>query len=183
MGLLESLDRLDRDAFLAVAGHGGPLADTAFALVSTSWLATLVWLILWASRRRDYAIQDWIWLMLTMVAAFALADWTSSALKELFGRPRPCWALEGQFRLVGSCKGQFGLVSGHAATTWALLTVFLRSRPPRILAGLAVLWAVAVPVSRIYLGVHYPGDVVAGAVVGVLVTTVLLRVRPLPSRQ
>lgn len=183
MGFLESLDRLDRGAFLAVAGQGGPLADTAFALISSSAVATVVWLLFWVSRRRDYTVQSWIWLLVTMVAAFAVADWAASALKELLGRPRPCWALEGQFRLVGSCKGQFGLVSGHAATTWALLTVFLRSRPPRILAGLAVLWAVAVPVSRIYLGVHYPGDVVAGAVVGVLVATLLLRIRPLPSRQ
>lgn len=182
MGFLESLDRLDRGAFLALAGHGGPVADTVFTLVSSGWLATLVWLVLWAARRREYSVQGWFWLMLTMVAAFAAADWVSSGLKELLGRPRPCWALEGEFRLVGACKGQFGLVSGHSATTWALLTVFLRSQPPRVLAGLAILWAIAVPLSRIYLGVHYPGDVVAGAAVGVLVATFLLRLRPLPSR-
>jgi undecaprenyl-diphosphatase len=182
MGFLESLDRLDREAFFALAGQGGPMADAVFAVISSTWAAVAVWFLLWAMRRRDVDMASWIWLLIAMLAAYALADWTSSALKELLARPRPCWELEGRFRLVGRCKGQFGLVSGHAATTWALLTVFWRSQPPRGLAALALLWSLSVPVSRIYLGVHYPGDVLAGALVGIALGALILRIRPLPSR-
>lgn len=182
MGLIESLDRLDRSAFLAWAGQGGPWADQVFTLISSAWVAALVWFALWAVRRSDYDLRGWIWLLVTLVAAFAAADWMATLLKNSLGRPRPCWSLEGQFRLVAACKGQFGLVSGHAATTWALLTVYLASRPCRYAAVLAVAWAIAVPVSRVYLGVHYPGDVLGGILVGILTARILMMVRPLPLR-
>jgi undecaprenyl-diphosphatase len=183
MGLLESIDRLDREAFLAVAGHGGPEADAVFTLISSGWTALLVWLALTLALRRSGTLVSWIWLAVTLVAAFGAADLVASALKTALERPRPCWALEGQFRLVGACKGAFGLVSGHAATTWALFTVFLRSRPGRWLAALALIWALAVSYSRVYLGVHYPGDVLAGAVVGSSLAALILRIRPLTSIQ
>lgn len=181
MGLLESLDRLDRAAFLAVAGQGGPVADAAFTLISNGWTAAAVWLGLALMQRRTGALAAWIWFAVTMLAAFGAADLVASALKTALARPRPCWALEGQFRLVGACKGAFGLVSGHAATTWALATVFLRSRPRRGVAALALGWALAVTYSRVYLGVHYPGDVLAGAVVGSSLAAFILRIRPLTS--
>lgn len=181
MGLLESLDRLDRAAFLAVAGQGGPEADAVFTVISSGWTAVLVWLVLALAQRRTGALVAWIWFAVTMLAAFGAADLVASALKTALARPRPCWTLEGQFRLVGACKGAFGLVSGHAATTWALFTVFLRSRPNRWIAALALLWALAVTYSRVYLGVHYPGDVLAGAVVGSSLAAFILRIRPLTS--
>lgn len=181
MGLLESLDRLDRAAFLAVAGQGGPEADAVFTVISSGWTAVLVWLVLALAQRRTGALVAWIWFAVTMLAAFGAADLVASALKTALARPRPCWTLEGQFRLVGACKGAFGLVSGHAATTWALFTVFLRSRPNRWIAALALLWALAVTYSRVYLGVHFPGDVLAGAVVGSSLAAFILRIRPLTS--
>ena len=181
MGLLESLDRLDRAAFLAVAGQGGPEADAVFTVISSGWTAVLVWLVLALAQRRTGALAAWIWFAVSMLAAFGAADLVASALKTALARPRPCWTLEGQFRLVGACKGAFGLVSGHAATTWALFTVFLRSRPNRWIAALALLWALAVTYSRVYLGVHFPGDVIAGAVVGSSLAAFILRIRPLTS--
>lgn len=181
MGLLESLDRLDRAAFLAVAGQGGPEADAVFTVISSGWTAVLVWLVLALAQRRTGALVAWIWFAVTMLAAFGAADLVASALKTALARPRPCWTLEGQFRLVGACKGAFGLVSGHAATTWALFTVFLRSRPNRWIAALALLWALALTYSRVYLGVHFPGDVLAGAVVGSSLAAFILRIRPLTS--
>jgi hypothetical protein len=93
MGFLESLDRLDREAFFALAGQGGPMADAVFAVISSTWAAVAVWFLLWAMRRRDVDMASWIWLLIAMLAAYALADWTSSALKELLARPRPCWEL------------------------------------------------------------------------------------------
>jgi undecaprenyl-diphosphatase len=179
--LLRSLDRLDRELFLALAGQGGPGADALWSAVSNTYVALAFWLLLWALRRPAFELKSWIWLLITLVAAFAAADWLANLVKSAVERPRPCFDLEGQFRSVAACRGAFGFFSGHAATTWALLTVYLASRPPRALAALAVLWALAVPYSRIYLGVHYPGDVLVGSLAGLGVARLLLRLRPLPS--
>ena len=174
MGILESLNRLDQRVFLDLAGQGGPIADGIFTAASSAWLALAVWMLLWASRRPDYTTSAWIWLLVTMVAAFAAADWTATLLKNSLGRPRPCWHLEGQFRALAQCKGRFGFVSGHSATTWALLAVWI--------GRAAILWALMVSFSRVYVGVHYPGDVLAGALVGLLIARGILLLRPLPSR-
>ncbi len=181
MGFVESLDRLDRSVFLGVAGHGGPWADHVFTAVSNIWVALVVWLVLWAFQRPKFSPSAWFWLLITLVAAFAAADWIATFLKNSIGRPRPCWSLEGEFRAVATCRGAFGFVSGHAATTWALLTVYMASRPGRWLMVLAVTWAFAVPFSRVYLGVHFPGDVLAGALLGIAVGRLILRLRPLTS--
>lgn len=179
MGFLESLDRLDREAFLAVAGQGDAAADAVFTVVSSGWVALAFWATLWFIRGRqpEQTRRDWLWLLVAMLAAFAAADWVASFIKDALARPRPCWDLEGQFRAVAACKGRYGLVSGHAATTAAVATVFLRSKPALVLALPAVVWVLAVALSRVYLGVHYPGDVFGGAVVGVVVAKLLLAVR------
>lgn len=181
MGFIESLDRLDRSVFLDLAGHGGPWADLLCTAVSNTWVALAIWLVLWAVQRPKFSLSAWFWLLITMVAAFAASDWVATLLKNSIERPRPCWALEGEFRAVATCRGAFGFVSGHAATTWALLTVYVASRPGRWLLVLAVMWALAVPFSRVYLGVHYPGDVLAGALLGIAVGRLILRIRPLSS--
>ena len=181
MGFIESLDRLDRSVFLGVAGHGGPWADSFFTAVSSVWVALAVWLIFWAVQRPKFSLSAWFWLLITLLAAFAAADWVATLLKNSIERPRPCWALEGEYRAVAVCRGAFGFVSGHAATTWALLTVYRASRPTRWLTAWAVTWALAVPFSRVYLGVHYPGDVLAGALLGIAVGRLILRLRPLTS--
>lgn len=182
MGLIESLDRLDRSAFLSLAGHGGPWADAFLTAVSDVWIALAFWLVLWFAQRRTFSTNAWIWFLITLVAAFAAADWVATLLKNIFERPRPCWTLEGQYRAVAACRGAFGFVSGHSATTWAMLTVYMASRPQRGVLAVAILWALAVPYSRIYLGVHYPGDVLAGAILGIIIGKLILRLRPLTSR-
>lgn len=165
-----------------MAGQGGPLADGIFTAASSAWLALALWFLFWATRRLDYSTSAWVWLLVTMVAAFAAADWTATLLKNFIGRPRPCWHLEGQFRALAQYKGRFGFVSGHSATTWALLAVFLASRPAVWVGRAAILWALTVSFSRVYVGVHYPGDVLAGALVGLLIARGILFLRPLSSR-
>ena len=67
---------------------------------------------------------------------------------------------------MGRCGGKYGFISSHAANTFgvAVFLSFLFSRK-WVTAGLLV-WATFVSYSRIYLGVHYPGDVLVGAIVG-----------------
>ena len=95
-----------------------------------------------------------------------LADGTTHALKELIGRARPCNSLQNVHLLVG-CSESFALPSGHATNAFAFAVPFLlmtRARLRYIFLTIAVL----VSLSRIFVGVHYPSDVVIGTIVGVL---------------
>lgn len=101
-----------------------------------------------------------------------LADQVSSGLmKPYFERLRPCHnpELEGLLYVYGRCGGLYGFVSSHAANTFGVatfLTLILRKKQKGI--KWLFLYAVIVSYSRIYLGVHYPLDVLFGALVGVL---------------
>ena len=98
--------------------------------------------------------------------------------KNQFERLRPCHVeeLQDQIRLVkGSCGGQYGFVSSHASNTFGLaffLGLLFRKKWPWLYYALLI-WASLVAYSRVYLGVHYPGDILFGAIYGTLCGTLL----------
>ncbi len=104
---------------------------------------------------------------LLLVPAIVLSDQlNSSFLKYLIERPRPCHVLP-DVRLLVSCGSGYSFPSSHAVNNFAgavVLSFFL----PR--GGWAFfLFAATVAFSRVYVGVHYPSDIIAGAVVGLVV--------------
>jgi undecaprenyl-diphosphatase len=107
------------------------------------------------------------WGVLAMtVLAVALADWSSTGLKALFDRARPPLRYAEPKTLVPvPHDGSFP--SGHAATSFAGATILSFAFPR--LAPLLYLLATAVAFSRVYVGVHYPLDVIGGAALGTLV--------------
>ena len=107
------------------------------------------------------------WGVLGMtVLAVALADWSATGLKALFDRARPPLRYAEPKTLVPvPHDGSFP--SGHAATSFAGATILSFAFPR--LAPLLYLLATAVAFSRVYVGVHYPLDVVGGAALGTLV--------------
>jgi undecaprenyl-diphosphatase len=115
--------------------------------------------------------RRWGTLVLTVVA-IALADWSATGIKALVDRPRPPLRYPGPKTLV-PVPHDASFPSAHAATSFAAATV-LTFAFPRLAAPLFVL-AAAVAFSRVYVGVHYPLDVIGGAVLGVLVAIALRR--------
>ena len=104
------------------------------------------------------------------VIAIALADWSATALKALTDRPRPPLRYPEPKTLV-PVPHDASFPSGHAATSFAAATM-LSLAFPRFAPFLYVL-AAAVAFSRVYVGVHYPLDVIGGALLGALVAVVL----------
>ncbi len=167
----EALNQLDTDLFLWLNGHYAPWLDPVMVFVTgrNSWFPFYALLIGWLIYR--YRRQA-LWYVLTLAAAVALSDQTASALlKPLTLRLRPCHvpALQPLIHPVLECGGRYGFASSHAANTFALATglwlLIGRQYPPT--KGL-FLWAIIVSYSRIYVGAHYPLDVLAGAGVGTL---------------
>jgi undecaprenyl-diphosphatase len=123
-----------------------------------------------------FLYRRWGVLGLTIVAV-ALADWSATGLKALFDRERPPLRYAEPDPLVRTPHdGSFP--SGHAATSFAAATIlsftFPRFAPVIFVLAAAVAW------SRVYVGVHYPLDIVGGAVLGILVA---LALRPLVRRR
>lgn len=106
---------------------------------------------------------------------FLIADQTSVRLfKEVFERLRPCHNPEiADFvhTLNGKCGGKFGFVSSHATNSFAIAVFsgYLFKKFYKYAMPVLVLWAALVAYSRVYVGVHYPADIIAGGVLGSLV--------------
>jgi undecaprenyl-diphosphatase len=133
--------------------------------VALSWIGSfgLVWIaiaiVVAAATRRPGLVP-------AVLLADLAADLAAGALKQLFGRPRPPLRFPLPEPLV-SVPGSPAFPSGHAATSFACAVV-LGAAAPRLRLALLVL-AALVAWSRVYVGVHYPLDVLAGAILGVAV--------------
>lgn len=124
---------------------------------------------------RSYNWKQVIVYVLGIALTITLADQLGAhVLRPLFQRPRPSDAaspIVGLVHLVGTYQagGAYGFPSCHAANTFALATIvtlFLRRAP---LTYFLFLWAIVTCYSRIYLAAHYPGDLLAGAALGMVV--------------
>lgn len=109
-----------------------------------------------------------LWTAFLTVLSFLLADWASHELKHVITRVRPCHVLD-EVRLLVGCSRSGSMPSGHAANSFAYATaLFVLTRDYVSLRWrlFPVLLALLVCYSRVYVGVHYPGDVLAGALLG-----------------
>lgn len=168
--MLETLEQLDKDVFLYLNDMHSPFWDAIMVFVSEKlvWIPFYLGLIgylVWRYRRKS------ILMLLLVIIAIGLSDFIASGImKPYFMRLRPCHdpSLSEFINIVEGCGGRFGFISSHAANTFALAVFFNLILSDRYLIFKIVLvaWAVVVTYSRVYLGVHFPGDVVLGAMLG-----------------
>lgn len=167
------LQELDKNIFLFLNGLHNGFFDQVMYCISekVTWIPLYALLLFLIFRR-----YRWMGLviLLLVVVQVTLSDQLSVLMKNTFMRPRPCHepALEGLVHIVrGYCGGKYGFVSSHAANTFALATfmTFLLGDKLRWMLPLMFTYSGLNAYSRIYLGVHYPGDVIFGALLGVLI--------------
>lgn len=111
--------------------------------------------------------------MVLVALLITISDQVSVHLfKNVFQRLRPCHepALEGMVYTLGRCGGKFGFISSHASNSFAIAVfmALLLWKTLRVMAIIMLVWAAMVSYSRVYLGVHYPGDILVGGMVGAL---------------
>ena len=105
---------------------------------------------------------------------FLVGDQVSVKLfKDVFERLRPCHNphLVGLVHVIDGCGGQYGFVSSHATNSFALalFSGLLLKKHYKYILPIMLLWAALVSYSRIYVGVHYPGDILSGAILGSII--------------
>jgi len=169
--LFEFLDHLDKDLLLYLQSQNTPLMDTLMAGITSKYNWLPLYLLLLLALFRQFGWQA-VYSVVAVVLLVILSDQiTSSLMKPLFGRLRPCHDPEiGHLvRIVTKCGGLYGFVSGHASNSFAVTTFFLLlfHKTHRYVWWLLI-WPIFVSYSRIYLGVHYPLDILGGALVGII---------------
>ena len=140
------------------------------------WFPLYLLLIYWVMKQ--YGKRCWWVFLVVGLVVFCSDQLASHVCKPLFHRLRPCFNpdLEGLVHLPkGLPGGRYGFVSSHAANTFgvaAFLTALLR-KSNKSIGWWLYAWALVSSYSRIYIGVHYPGDIIAGAALGVLIGLIL----------
>ena len=183
--MIEFLNSLDTQLFLFLNGIHSAFFDSFMFTFSDKWIWVPFYVsILYLFIR--YWKKESIWLFVVLVLCILLADQTASGiLKVWVQRPRPSRAeeLEGLVHIVNGYRGgRFGFVSSHAANSFGLALFCSLLFRRKAYTWILFLWAALTAYSRIYLGVHYPGDILGGIVVGLFAALLcfflLKKIRP-----
>ena len=167
--MLDFLNQLDTNLFLFLNGLHSDFMDPIMCWISgkTTWWPIYLALLSFLTWKRK-------WQMIPLVVFIALSvtvtDQTSVHLfKEVFERLRPCHEteLQGLVHIVNNkCGGQFGFVSSHAANSFGIAMLLSMVIRRKWFWAVMFTWAALVSYSRVYLGVHYPADILGGAILG-----------------
>lgn len=171
---MEELLRYDKELFLFLNGLGTESWDGFWMFVTNKLNSIPLYAVLLFLSFKKLGLKHTLLLLLTVALMITLVDQMANLFKNvLFQRLRPCHdaTIADMVRLVKPwCGGKYGYFSAHAANSFAVATFFalvLRSFY-KLLPIVLLLWAVLVAYSRIYIGVHFPLDVVTGISVGLL---------------
>jgi len=189
--MIEVLGAYDQALFVWINSAGTPFWDPFWLVVTDKWSSIPLYVALLFLLRQYYSWRQVFQTLFVLGLMIVVTDQLANLFKYvLVQRPRPCReeGLQDQLRMVAAYCGRYGYFSAHAASSAALASFLIRlikyhrGRPsvwsqgfiskvialftPRFWIVLLLIWAAALGYSRIYLGVHYPFDVLTGWFVG-----------------
>ncbi|MGQ9863738.1 MAG: phosphatase PAP2 family protein [Bacteroidia bacterium] len=176
--LIEILDSWDKKLLIFLAPFHHAALDPIVVWATKSWVwAPLFGYILW-QLYKQVGKKSLLYLAGGLLCVITTDVTSARIIKPLFKRLRPCHqqALQAHIYVVPhTCGGKYGFVSSHAANSFGLAT-FLSLTPLHIGGKILILsWAVVHSYTRVYLGVHFVGDILGGAVWGCLLAIIIAR--------
>lgn len=178
--MIDFLGHLDQQIFLFLNSYHNHFFDTLMWWFSSKyfWIPLYLYFIFLVVKKYGW---ESVAILLTIAILIALSDQISGFIKDAVERLRPTHAPEIRAQvhfLNGYLGGNYGFVSAHASNSFALayfLFKFLNWNQKTFGYGIFV-WAAMVSYSRIYLGVHYPGDIIGGAILGLFLGWLIVNV-------
>ncbi|UZO80861.1 phosphatase PAP2 family protein [Aquimarina sp. ERC-38] len=170
---MEELIQLDKDLFIYLNNLGSPAWDGFWLFMTEKFYQIPLYFILLLIFYRFLGIKGTVMTLVLVALLIVTSDQLANLFKYvIFQRPRPCRA-EGVAdftRFIAPRCGRFGYFSGHATNSFALaiFTILVLRKRLSFIIPLMLIWAIVVSYSRIYVGVHYPLDILTGMVVGSL---------------
>ena len=172
--MIEYLDKVDRQLFLFINGIHHEFWDSLMFQITCKAIWIPMYILIIYSVIKVYK-KNAIWILAGVILAVIFSDQLiTTIIKPFFGRLRPSHdpGMQDLVHLVnGYSGGRYSFVSGHAATSFGMaFYLWLTVRDKIKWVGYLFLWATVYSYSRIYLGVHYPADIILGALVGMAVS-------------
>ena len=172
--MIDELLRYDTELFLFLNNLGSEPWDGLWLIITEKWSSVPLYILLLVLVYRKLGIKGTIIILIIAALMITATDQLANLFKYvLFQRPRPCRveSLQESMRLIADGCGRYGYFSAHAASSMAVavfLGLLLRDKF-KYLPFLLLFWAVLLGYSRIYLGVHYPLDIITGMFFGSLI--------------
>ncbi|HWK03097.1 MAG TPA: phosphatase PAP2 family protein [Puia sp.] len=173
MTLLKWLDHIDKILFVLISHDTDhSILDKVMPVLRDpiTWIPFYVFMLYYAIRKRKS--QAWAFILLSVLTVAITDSLTAQVLKPLFGRLRPCYdpELSSVIRGLVDCGGLYSMPSNHAANHFGLAAFWyfsIKKISGKKWKGLWV-WAAAICYAQIYVGKHFPFDILAGALTGFL---------------
>lgn len=167
---MEQLIEYDHDIFLYLNSLGSTTWDGLWLFITNKLYSAPLYAFLIYLIYKKYGVKGTIITVLVVAAMITCTDQLANLFKHGFERPRPCRveAWKGTMRFIAERCGRYGYFSGHAANSMAAAIfagLALKSKHHNLIFIL-LFWSALVGYSRVYLGVHYPGDVLTGWTIG-----------------
>lgn len=165
------LEQLDRQLFLLINSFNSPFFDQVMYIISGKLTWVPLYIVILVAIGRKYQRKFYPVILFISLAVLLADQGSVQIFKNTVQRLRPCHesSLEGMVHLVENrCGGLYGFVSSHASNAFNVALISLLFIRKKWFSVSIVIWAALVGYSRIYLGVHYPGDVICGSLFGTL---------------
>lgn len=173
--MLEKIQELDTNLFVYLNGLGSETYDKLWLIITNQLNWTPLFLLIFYLIYKKIGGKQTLYVLLFIAILIAFTDQTTNLVKNTVQRLRPCNNPEiNTFIRVVQARKSFSFFSGHAANTMAVATfLYLVLKRHFKYLGFLFLWPLVFAYSRIYLGLHYPGDILTGYFVGAVFGTLI----------